>query len=199
MKIIAIDPSYEDGGLGYAILESPEKLLLWGTTHSDAPKDAPFEQKVAAALVVLERDILHCGLMGERGRLVIEMPEVWGGFKAAMSTKTGVLHKLFFFVGALWQWGRERQLSPVLIPVREWKGQLPKEVTRKRVEDTFGIKTKNTHEADAIGLGLYYLKKATQNDNTGILQGASRMQPLQGASTRSELSASKRGTRPSER
>ena len=159
MKIIAIDPSYEDGGLGYAILESPEKLLLWGTVLSGAPKDAPFEQKVAAAFVALEKDILWNGLVGERGQLIIEMPEVWGGFKAAMSTKTGVLHKLFFFVGALWQWGRESGLSPILVPVREWKGQLPKEITRKRVEDKFCIKTKNTHEADAIGLGLYYLRK----------------------------------------
>jgi hypothetical protein len=171
MKIIAIDPSYEDGGLGYAIMESPENLLLWGTTHSDTPKDASFEQKVAEALVALGQDILYCGLIGERRQLIIEMPEVWGGFKAAMSTKTGVLHKLFFFVGALWQWGRERELVPILIPVREWKGQLPKEITRKRVEDTFGIKTKNMHEADAIGLGLYYLRKVTQNDSTGIFQG----------------------------
>jgi hypothetical protein len=134
-------------------MESPESLLLWGTTHSGTPKDALFEQKVAAALVALERRILW------RGQLIIEMPEVWGGFKAAMSTKTGVLHKLFFFVGALWQWGRESGLSPILVPVREWKGQLSKEITRKRVEDKFCIKTKNTHEADAIGLGLYYLRK----------------------------------------
>jgi len=155
MRIVAIDPSYEKEGLGYAIFED-EKLTSWGTIDSGVEKDASFEVKVSATIDALNARISDwCTPM----RLVIEMPEVWGGFKAAMSSKTGVLHKLFFFVGALWYWAwRSDNIVPVLIPVRKWKGQLPKEVMRGRIERSLNIKTNSTHEADAIGLGLYYMK-----------------------------------------
>jgi len=158
MKIMSIDPSCEDGGLGYAVLKSePPKLLDYGTVHTKVEKDEPLERKTGCALRELHIILDNNQMRGKY--IVIEMPGVWGGFKAAMSTKTGRIHELFFFVGALWKWCYEVGCLPVLIPTREWKGQLPKKVTRDRVNALFNIKVKNTHEGDAIGLGLYYLAK----------------------------------------
>lgn len=152
--ILAIDPSYESGGLGYAFFnEHTNGLESFGVTHP--PKREQFEDNVWESVRTLKELI-----QGTNAHtIVIEMAESWGSYKSQMISRTGVLHKLFFFIGALYAWGKLDGRKVILIPPRKWKGQLPKAVTKKRVEKYYAIVCKTQHEADAIGLGLHYLTK----------------------------------------
>jgi hypothetical protein len=90
--------------------------------------------------------------------LVIERPQSWGSYKSVASEKSGALLLLHILVGALWQCAEELTTAH-LIPVSEWKGQLPKEETQARMEKKYNYKFKTDHEADACGIADYFLMK----------------------------------------
>jgi len=76
---------------------------------------------------------------------------------------SGALGKLFFTVGLFYGLLSEVTSDVYLIPVRNWKGQLPKQLTTKRVNQKYGTKfnwrTKQHNIADAVALGDWYLTK----------------------------------------
>jgi hypothetical protein len=70
--------------------------------------------------------------------------------------------------GAFLSWAPNAHIYP--IPVQIWKGQVPKLIHQKRLQKRFhrlGLKpsTNTTHEADAIGLGLFVLYGEKADDH----------------------------------
>jgi hypothetical protein len=103
--------------------------------------------------------ISECAWFSE---LVCEVPQVYEKRK----TDPADLIALALVVGAVSAHFRE---APTLYLPREWKGQAPKAVTRRRVIETLSADERKNiekvpagqaeHVYDAIGIGLFHLKK----------------------------------------
>lgn len=162
LRVIAVDPGANCCGL--AILDPAAKgpkmyvhsmfLRKRGGQGSDwiSRVDAMVE-RVSAEFHSVE----HC-------ILIIELPSNMGN---AASAGQNIL-KLMAFVFALRQKFLERKILRVeLIPVNLWKGNAPKEITFRRVRKRFPQwKGTNLDESDAIGLGLWYLTKRYEENQT---------------------------------
>ena len=116
--------------------------------------------------------MLHVSEMGDvaRGRVVMELPQVYPGSRVRASDLVDLTAAGMAVASRLArQWERINTLSP-----SDWKGQVPKEVTRKRVlaklveiemsrltECLEPIKPSLHHNLfDAIGIGLVFVKRA---------------------------------------
>ena len=156
-RILSLDPSYEPNNMGYAwFAEEEGKIYLqkWGTAPSTVSKGATLLEKWHDALGSITRLTAGRELIDY---VAIEMPQTWGTYRSAMSSSSGVLHNLFFLVGMIYENMRSQNFNPVLLTTAEWKGQLPKKVTKERMEKRFGIKLATLHEADAVGIGAFFL------------------------------------------
>jgi len=69
--------------------------------------------------------------------------------------KSGALVKLSASVGALLGAITEQRIRVETVPVRKWKGQLPKEITHKRIQLELPNCKATSHALDAVGIGLY--------------------------------------------
>lgn len=81
--------------------------------------------------------------------MYVEYPSVFGGGVAAQS---GAIVKLATLVGMIMG---GFQGESILVPVVNWKGQLPKEIVAKRVKKILPNCKAESHAIDAIGIGLY--------------------------------------------
>jgi len=87
-------------------------------------------------------------------RVVCEWPDFVG------VTSKGGVGKLHCLIGMFARTVDARGIPFQRIPVREWKGQLPKEVVNKRIEQRLGkpfCKQLKADMWDAVGIGLHYL------------------------------------------
>jgi len=93
---------------------------------------------------------------------LVENPTMFGGGKGFAAARKGDLGRLHYFVGVLvgMHWGKGVPFE--LVPVTTWIGNLPKEVMRRRVSMVltrerckFKLSTKNSHDWDACGVGLW--------------------------------------------
>lgn len=90
--------------------------------------------------------------------VVIEMPEVRHDATGTRASTSGAMAKLNFMVGCLYWWARSAVSSRVLlVPVSEWKGQLPKEIMLKRLQKRdlcthLRATPKDMNESDAVAL-----------------------------------------------
>lgn len=88
-----------------------------------------------------------------------EQPEFFANESGQMVAATGDLIKLTFIVGCFARSCWELGIEFVPIPVRQWKGQLPKQVVERRIVDligrTAGGKAIMSHSWDATGIGLF--------------------------------------------
>lgn len=94
--------------------------------------------------------------------VLIEMPEYQSSPTREMGWKTGSLQKLTFLVGWLSAISSMNFAMAIPVLVHEWKGQLPKPVVERRVQQTLGRDTcqrlgLRSHAYDAAGIGLYGL------------------------------------------
>lgn len=165
MKTLAVDPSVNH--LGWAVMfKDPAtkntEILSSGTI------EAPTEYKGAdlverLAWMVSEVDDLGVASQ-DVDAIVIECPEPWGAYKSMASSRSGSLQMLTLLVGAITCWAIDMvgAKNTELIKVSQWKGQLPKHVTQRRMESKYHTRFKTDHEADAVGLGDYYLRSLNE-------------------------------------
>lgn len=101
-------------------------------------------------------------------KILIEMPRIFMSEKGQGASNSGAILKLAFLVGSLRSFFLTSPSSPTvplssveLIPVNNWKGTLPKHITRRRIKRHWNIETQEIdhNEADAIGIGDWYFRK----------------------------------------
>ncbi len=87
--------------------------------------------------------------------VIIEQAEVWGGSARSQASATsGDLVKLITLIGRYDQVAAEEcSADPVLVTVKEWKGQLSKDAVKQRIRRAIDEEYKS-HDADAVGMGL---------------------------------------------
>lgn len=163
--ILAIDPSIAN--LGWAILtyepgtDAHPRIECSGTVKRKTSNLSP-EHRINSILEGLEDEIVNWFCRATNGTIVIEQPQLWGSYKSTASLHSGALLGLHILTGALYWWGTTHVKEVHLIPVTEWKGQLPKSVTRKRMEKKYDVKFETFDESDAVGLGDYFIGTMTK-------------------------------------
>lgn len=160
-RILALDPSILH--LGWAVIEEASTgqfhLYNYGTIIAPTEyRNNSLVVRISFVLTILEALYTSQPTLDA---IVIERPEPWGSYKSLASAQSGSLQTLTLLTGALVGWALAKHSSGLLvklIKVSQWKGQLPKEVTKKRMEKRYSVKFKTSDEADATGLGTWYLE-----------------------------------------
>lgn len=157
-RLLAIDPSTK--ALGWAVFTlAPNRLIESGVMrqrNDDGPDDEP------AWLMNLDEVVekVRC-VCTEHGisLAVIEQPQMFGSSRGKAAAASGSILKLTAVAFAL----RERLMvlgvDVLMVPVSRWKGQTPKLITQKRVRRVWGWEGNDHNEADAVGIGDWYLRK----------------------------------------
>ena len=152
MKIMCIDPATED--LGIAVFEDKPWKLVWSACLHGRGNDW-LERMDYLVGCVAEEIVRH------RPRLlVIEDMEVRLSAAGQGAVNSGSLGKLIGCVHSLRTTGVALGCRVHLVPVSRWKGQVPKEVTQRRVRTHWGWQGEDHNEADAVGIGDWYLRKS---------------------------------------
>jgi hypothetical protein len=153
-NLMAIDPGLQ--GTGFAIWERdhPRVPQLTGVVRGDGGKNWMRRVDRIAQEVADLADNYGVRL------IVCEMMEMQQSARAKMAW-SGDLQRTLVLIGTIH--GLTKSFCPTftLTPPSEWKGQLPKSVTIRRVQkcvgrdncERLGIKT---HAWDAVGIGLWY-------------------------------------------
>ena len=154
-RVIAVDPGL--GGTGCA---------YWAEIKRVA--DTPIMPKRMKLLVAKrDPDWLHrvwsvrrkFELILKRWRpklAVIEYQQLWSGSAVSMaSASSGDLFKLTLLTGVLASAANKAKAKVVLVTPGQWKGQLSKDTTRRRMVRAFGPSgVFQDHVEDAVGIGL---------------------------------------------
>lgn len=157
--LIALDPGVDGSGAALWNLRLnttvPQHVAVW-----NPPRSMDWESRV-----IWLGDKLNTWLT-DRTLVVCEMMEYQASAKRSLAWKRGDLQKTVYLIGhwsgmAYNGWPGVHFLP---VPVRDWKGQLPKAVVASRVRSILTLRTieelgmsKNSHDWDAVGLGLWAL------------------------------------------
>ena len=141
--LVAVDPSCRRAG--YAVFAHCSKLIESGNMIGDSEK-------------IINEFIKICKTVNGIVLFVFEKPEFYG--PTSLGAQTGSVIPLAriegILLGAAKSFGDVFELTP-----REWKGQLPKKITTKKVNEICNMilksTGKNSDEADAIVIGLRVL------------------------------------------
>ena len=157
---MAIDPGL--GGTGYAVFNPNGALTGVGTIRVGRHDPLTYRIRSVSILLRMHLPVSHVPL-----RVVIECPEFMGGTaKGSAASRGGALVKLAHVTGAI-VGGFSMACEVDLVTPGEWKGQLPKEVMRERLERTMPRRDKarmqkeSEHAWDAYGLGRWFLERGS--------------------------------------
>lgn len=151
ITMITIDPGYQSG----VVLWSANSNKPVTTRLLKAPSYGRNDWRVSCLLQQFFDEL--CTLeFAEHCELYVEYPSYFssaGGFAAAAR---GDLVSLAFLTGALFANADlfVAKNNRYIVPVHEWKGQLPKTVVNDRIRKAIGEEYPN-HIADAVGIGLW--------------------------------------------
>ena len=156
--VIAIDPSIRY--LGWTAMQ-PGKVITYGEVEN--PTEGSLFARTDQMLLRLTSALFNADIeiWATSHICVFEMAQPWNSYKTRMSATRGDLQNLYFFTGALWHWASNGTMFSMTVPVEvsTWKGQLPKEVVRKRMCEKYEIDLPRNgyHISDAIGIGDWYI------------------------------------------
>lgn len=157
-RILTLDPGARDMGHAFwSVLKRGPKVKAtmpdsMGTSR--LPRGVSWEEAVQHQCNALEALILHHGVQN----VVMEFAELWGkSARSQAAATTGNLFKLAFLVGGLYRTASDLvHASPVIVLPTEWKGQLSKTATKKRLLRALGIDglRATEHAIDAVAMGV---------------------------------------------
>lgn len=99
----------------------------------------------------------------------LEWPAVYPSPGGQTAARSGSIVKLAYITGRIAETFKSVSSNLLYIDVRKWKGQVPKTIMNRRVQrvlEAEGIRSdigKNSHELDALGIGLWVLGKLDNN------------------------------------
>lgn len=158
-KFISIDPGLS--GTGVAVWEScgdGEWDLYEACSLALKSQDA-YVQKIAAILRQHDDEV---------EKVFIEEPCLMSSETGTVAARSGALVKLCMIAGAiagvssLIAKGDCNGIKVHMVPVSEWKGTSPKDVTKERVMRALPNKVEKgraSHYYDAIGIGIHAIRK----------------------------------------
>ena len=161
--MLSIDPGLNGTGVVYWFQGKPKRaqVLYPLTSQKDNRQSLSDDVLVQRARSVARRVIDFTNHSTKRVYVVIEFPEFQEGLRGMTARRTGSLDKLSFLVGVMV--GEFPHRWVVSLPfVREWKGQLPKDVVIRRMERRYGkivcaAMGVRTHAWDALGIGHWFI------------------------------------------
>lgn len=89
--------------------------------------------------------------------VLIEKPGFQASEKGQMVLRKGDLVELCLFVGGMEMALLELGCFVELVEVSAWKGQLPKDVVNRRIQNVYPEVNAKSHDWDAIGIGFWAL------------------------------------------
>lgn len=159
MLLLAIDPSVND--IGIAAYDTQERTLRTKLHH---PMRSFAGAAASQSMVHLSNSVLRYLLVeflqGKKvDKLVIEYPNWQGSTKGLIAMQKGYTLDLAFLCGVL-ATGFRLASSNVYTPTPlEWKGNIPKDATKHRVQKEFGTLQISEHEYDAVGMIQWLVKE----------------------------------------
>ncbi len=142
---LTIDPGIS--GTGYALWTDQWHFLHAGIL--EAPSNLSWEEK--AGNIAQQLDTL--AWRRKAWKIFIEYPQFMQSKGGLVTARSGALVKLSWFVGVLSGVLTDKEVE--LVTVREWKGQLPKNLVVKRINRIMPGNHLKSHMFDAVGIGLY--------------------------------------------
>lgn len=95
--------------------------------------------------------------------VLIEEPAHYDGGAGTAARNSGAILKLLGLAASI----RGRVISygghVIMVPVRRWKGTVPKAVTARRIQRAWNWTGSDHNEADAVGIGDWWLRKGGQD------------------------------------
>lgn len=157
MPLLAIDTGIDFGWAYFEVSASVPKLVGVFTNKAKLDWEERVERSCCEIYELLEEfKARHC-----KFAVALEWPRYFESASGEMVAKRGDLCKLAYCAGA---YGRVAVGSfgckLCLVPVNEWKGQLPKPIVEWRIVECLGPKNIaalgiKSHAWDAVGIGLY--------------------------------------------
>lgn len=159
MTFMTVDPSinnlgcavYRENQLVHHVLLKPDR---------DAKESGEHEQKTLSMI----RQLRKIAETYEAAQIMLEIPEYWavGGYAARES---GSIPKMMFLCGGIYTYFHLRKIPVQTATPRQWKGQLPKDVVRNRMEREMVPRYFTTQEwaridhniMDAICIGHFWI------------------------------------------
>lgn len=155
---ISFDPSINRCGVClWDLKETPPEPFSWDLLKPStmARKDGGWLRK-ATSITMQVRALTH---RFSADLVLIEYPRARPDATSLKASLGGALGKLFVVVGMMAQASISEGAQVKLVPVEQWKGNVPKEVTIDRVLRDYGIAVRDHNIADAIGIGRWYFKE----------------------------------------
>jgi hypothetical protein len=163
--LLAIDPGLQ--GTGLAFWESTQDTEpTWTDVISFRGKeDWIFRAEMLAREIKsrLQNETTTGKMLG-RLTMVCELMEMHQSARAQMMWKSGDFQRTLVYIGMIVAHTSKYVDEVVLTKPSEWKGQLPKPVVERRLRRLIGeaacdqLQIKS-HAWDAVGIGLWHLKK----------------------------------------
>jgi len=154
-KLMAIDPSINQCGIAIYNIDTKELLKYFLLTSKEVIHNKDDNLEYIIKGLSIYNQILKIKNDENINLIVLEFPEYWrvAGFVARES---GALFKLVSVCGMI------STIQPIiLVSPSDWKKQLPKEVTHRRLTKFYGdsiVTVKLNHNiVDAIGIGHFWL------------------------------------------
>lgn len=172
MYRLSIDPGLSGTGLAvwddqgteadWCTLAPPKRVYSNINTYAvHAPGEDGWPIRMANIVGQINHIYEHLEVRGRVHKVYIEWPHFRGDEVGYTATSKGDIYKLSALIGGIMTITIHKFGGTVkLVPVTEWKGQLPKDIVTNRIKNVLGNNVCENlrisqHGWDAVGIGLY--------------------------------------------